>query len=183
MDAVTNLDRLDYFVDQKTIVSIFLASKLEKTPIEWLFFAWEDLDRITGHSWHLLVPTIEPIHDLKHAKSENFNSSIARKLIEQYQIPDREMPCIVFDDFNDDHAQHYVSLTGRSEVELRDFFLDCAKIIERRREEVYATSLGIWRTKVIGEIFNISQAKKYGKGFMKIAPLFGSATRLIGLAS
>jgi hypothetical protein len=64
--------------EQPKIISIFLASRLEKSTIDWLFYGWLDLHIATGYFWHLLVPTIVPIDDqLAKATADNSNSLLA----------------------------------------------------------------------------------------------------------
>jgi hypothetical protein len=112
--------------------------------------------------------------------SENFNSELARSLIDRYQIPAQETPCIVFDDLNEEHRQHYISLVNMSEIERRDFFYACAEIIKTHVESKRTTSPGIWREKVIGSIFNSAQIKKYGRKLLKLVPVASSVTKIIG---
>jgi hypothetical protein len=180
MFAITDLDDIEYFADEPKIISIFLASRLEKSTIDWLFYGWLDLNIATGHAWHLLVPTINRIGGrFEKATGANFNSILSAKLMERYSIDRSDAPCIVFDDLNEEHAQHYVSLKGKTEIELRDFIYKSAEIIKRNEESSGSMSPGLWRSKVIGEIYNLSQIQKYGRGLMRLTPLVGSLTKFL----
>lgn len=180
MFGITSVDRINYFANEPTIVSVFIATTFEKSSIEWLLFNWQELNVTTGHSWHLLVPTFEPIDDDKRrATAVNFNSPLARSISEQYGVSKKSLPAIIFDDLNEENNQHFVSIAGWSEIQLRDFFYDCADIISSRQTTRYSIAAGLWRTEVIGEIFNAAQAKKYGKKLLGAAPMMGSLSRFM----
>src|SRR5262245_43974399 len=179
MFSITSIDKIDYFTKEPKIISIFLATRLDMTAVKWVFDGWLDLHITTGHNWHLLVPTYDPIDDkLSKANSSNFNSDLSRELIKQYGLDLKSTPCLVFDDLNEEAHQHYISFQDHKEGEIKNFFLDCAKLIERNDPYEHEIPPGLWRSKVIGEIYNRSQAKKYGKSVLKATPIIGQILKL-----
>lgn len=179
MFSITSIEKIDYVSNEPKIISIFLATRLDMTTVKWFFDGWLELHIITGRKWHLLVPTYDPIDDdISKANSSNFNSELSKDLMKQYGIDFTSTPCLVFDDLNEEVHQHYISFHDQKELELKNFFLDCAKLIERNDPDRQRISPGLWRSKVIGEIYNRSQAKRYGKSLLKATPLIGQILKL-----
>ncbi len=180
MFSITNLDNFDYFSNSHRIISVFLTTNFEKGAAEWLFEQWKELHVEARNLWYLLAPTITPIaDDITKANNNNLNETLAASIISMYNIDRNFAPCIVFDDFNVGKHQHYVSLRGLQDSELRDFAYDCADIIARHERTVHLTKSAQWRASVIGDIYNHTRSARYGKRLMSLTPMVGSVARFM----
>lgn len=175
MFDINSIEDIYKLQGRNAVVSVLVASTMDREAIDWIFRAWHDLHSLTGMNWHLLVPTRTPSHLLKPER--DFDPELAEQIRELYRVPLKDTPCLVFDDFNEDHRQHYVRL-GAGERRLKDAFLRCAEII-RDQTDRHGGPVGYARqSAIIGEIFNSAQMRSLLAGLVSLAPHVGTIAGL-----
>jgi len=120
MWAMATQDDAEYFKDDRSILSIYLSDGLDPAEAKFFFEIWNGFDVYSGKKWHLLVPTrgqqqAKRLNDLR--KPAMYDAELASRLRETYELPQSELPALVFENFKGNTEKPYISLAGKSDGE------------------------------------------------------------------
>ncbi|WP_375574122.1 hypothetical protein ABWH92_09275 [Ahrensia marina] len=119
-------------------MSVLLADAYNQSLLDWIYGVWDQLHADSGHVWHIAIPSKRAVRDIPGSVVgvRDYNTDLARDLCRQYGLNESVLPALVFDNFNENVRQQYLSLNGRSEDELRRLFLHCARHISGKHESL-----------------------------------------------
>lgn len=174
MFAVTGYDDVQYLEPGNTVVAVVLADALEPKLLRWLNDTWEAIHERSGERWHVVVPTRAPLRDGCNVFSpQHFSPSLALDLARMYGLSDTNLPCLVFDNFDENKKQLWIPLP-REERERSALI---------RAIDSYLVELipdpknppNISRQKAIAGLHLHVQSLRVGGMLMSLVPTIGSA--------
>lgn len=134
MFAVTTDKEVHALQDSGAVLSVLLAEAYDASLLRWLADIWTQLHLDSGMKWHVVVPAKCSAFELNENgfRAQDFNTELSRDLARQYGVEHGNMPCLLFDDFNEEEHQRYISLGTNDERALIEIFRFIARTIERR---------------------------------------------------
>ncbi|MFD1253485.1 hypothetical protein DEVEQU_00480 [Devosia equisanguinis] len=167
MFGVNDLKDLESLEQSRRVVVVLLSSTMYASTVEWMCHSWDEIHRRSGHKWHLVVPTKDPIRGAKgRIVSENFSSEVSEELRHLYGLPTSSLPCLVFDSFRDDECQKCVTFPD-DERERADLINRIAGYVETRTTRS--------RQHQIDGLYDYLQMHSAIRGLLKLTPVVGSA--------
>ncbi|WP_412033147.1 hypothetical protein ACLIR7_07210 [Nitratireductor aquimarinus] len=178
MWGIVGPDKVSHFEDGRSIVGVFVASGYDHDTIDWVFRSWRQFNRDFDARWHLLIPTTVPIDDERTKIDANtFNVALAEELRQTYGLRRKELPGIVFENFNDEEPQLFIPLRNRDSEQLRSFFEACERRMAIDRPEL--ANRYRYRSEIIGEIVNEDRLKQLTPFVARLVKSTGSIARIM----
>jgi hypothetical protein len=185
--AITTVNELEYLERSNAIVSVLLAEGYDRTLIEWIAASWDDLHVDSGMKWYIVVPcnrgcsahsVAEKIYgNGPQSLLADYSTKLSRTLANMYGVPKNNMPVLLFDDFNEEKHQRYVSLAGLSEHEYKTVFKSTAALIDRGIKD---PQFGNSRSELTDRAVDLLSLKMAAKAARKAASIASIARRLFG---
>ncbi len=182
MWTVTSLDDLRRLEHSNAVISVLLAERYNKTLLEWVYHCWNFLSRDSGHNWHIAVPSTINTYELNikfedgNLTSNDYSTGFSRQLASMYGIDLSSLPCVVFDDFNEESRQKYIHLHPFDEELITEIFRIGAKCLNTMDRSLSRTAR---TSNVLNEIGNYIRMRRLKQAAPTTAGLIGSALGLL----
>jgi hypothetical protein len=108
------------------IISILLARAMNAELLRWLYDSWEEIDKIAGARWHIVIPSKSSrrVWSTDGPDVSDFDTELSLEIANSYGVSREEFPCLVFEDFCDDTTPIRLSVPDgeKGRVKLVDEF-------------------------------------------------------------
>lgn len=173
MWGVTGVQYLDRLQKEDKVVGVFLATAFDVSAIEWLTKLWRTIHKASGYRWHLVAPTVKAINDDQRlACADNYDADLALDIARVYGLHTDRLPCVVFDNFNDEAAQLAVSFPS-DEKGRRILFEDVDSFLRGVIPDPKANNIPS-REELIEGLRRHLFRTSLGRSLVKLAPRIGS---------
>jgi hypothetical protein len=178
MWAVTTDQEIANLERSGRVVCILLAEQYDQALLDWVYGCWNLLHADSGFNWHIAVPSRKSVSALPGTRVDNlnFNTELSRELLAAYGLKLGQSPCLLFDNFNEEAHQRYVSLRNRDDQDLKGMFRLVAEIIADSPNARARNDIG--RARLTDEIVDGLNRRDATRGLLKVAPkIFSFAAR------
>lgn len=174
MEEINTEVKLNQQYSKQVMISILLSNGYNQDFRQWVRTSWQQMNHDSGKYWDIIVPStkfshgeIEPIGD--------FELELTERLIDLYQIDRNQLPCIVFDDFQEDRRQRFISMNSLNEETRTQIFIRISSYFSSELENIENFPIENRRAEIIDGLMGELNKQAIIKRTLGLAPAAVSA--------
>jgi hypothetical protein len=172
MLSISTIEQLAHLDDGRKLAAIYLASGFDTVQIDWLSDVWWAIDELSGTAWDVVAPMRHKIEPRRRPNPDDYDFRLARDMARMYGLDHADLPCLVFDSFDDTSKQLFVRLDDPHAM--RDLLHAIDRTI-RTYEPGQYVGASTFRRRLIEHVYDRALQHGAARGFMRLVPKVGSA--------
>lgn len=129
MLTINRRSELEAFESQRALVTLFLDNAFSDHVIGVVMDAKWGFNAQVGPAWHLLIPYQQGFAVDRALSPRAYDGELSREIVDARGIPNRQLPAILFENYDGDEDAYYLSLADLSDQQIITTIGDIADIV------------------------------------------------------
>lgn len=117
--TVSNRKELERLKRDRALITVYLDNVYSRETVRCVMRAKPGFDANVREAWHMLMPYEDASFAVDAPLSaRNYGVDLARQIIDENGIPNRDLPVILFENNSDEGDLYYISLADMTDKEV-----------------------------------------------------------------